>query len=1125
MLETSYLNGLPVLNDSISNYLPLGEIDLTKKNYRDSLEMILCRPDGTEISVLHDSYNIKITTIFKDIDELEFNLPYYVTQQYKQMKNPNWDLLKNDYLIKVNNEKMFIVNTIDEESNNSAEIKNVHCYSREYQLSKRNLRNFNGTRQLYKDNLDGSIVSVNYSFDNIIYQQYTTPFTIGYGKDIYIRLYDINSTLINQYLWNSNNPLIQTKGISVTYSQTDFINNVIQVSIKNIAETGDGILNILEQETTWKVGFLDPLIREDTSLGQNHRTYRTFSISEKSWSDFLKTEIQQSFNCVVTYDTINKLVNIYSLETLTQNKGLYITEENYIKTIKRNTKHDGLITRLEVYGNNNLGISSVNPTGMPYIENYSFYRNVDYMSQTMLDKMIAYDNLITTETPIFYTYLSDLVSLENNTTILNSQLVDLKSSYQIEYDKIDLAAQVQSTQNNTTVTSNFDTNGNLVATINSNITSSTIDCTAIQAVLNSIQAQINSKNIEIANNQTAIQNKLQQITDLKNVLDKTTGTIQFTATELGILDTLTSQKTWSNANYSDAKELMSAGMDALDSLSKPIIEFTLGVVDLLNVVSCQHDWNKINIGDEINIYYSNFNISIVARIVKIEHQVDSDKGDTLALTISTNDDVQNPAKYLSSIASSLGSVSATVDMGQSTWNLSSSTQDTVSNILNNAWDSSKSAVLSGRNQNISIDERGISLKNLVNDGRQIRMINNVIAFTKDNWDTVGTAITADGICAPALYGKIIGSNKLIITNMNDSGQSSFLVDGNHMQAVNMDLALENAIHTNRIYMNPDQGFKIQKKNGSSWDNQLWLDTSGNVYAKSFHIINNHSVLDDNGLVIDNGYIKVNNQYGDNVFNVDTNGDVNAIGRFQVIRYNGSSKVILADLYKDERKGGKLEINNWNGQINSFIGSPLDPTKYSGGSIKLYNDDINKERVEISILSRDDAGSINLKDTTSSTKVHLSAKDGANNHGVISLFGEDQNSKLVLKARSDTDNMSGIISGDRQTGGYIEFTSYDNSTNYFITANNENNFGMYDNARSAFEINHSADSVIVSHKATETLTLSNNNIMMGFINSSGYDTTKPYLNITNSGITLGMGNNTIQVTSSGIKLNGTRIDLN
>ena len=55
------------------------------------------------------------------------------------------------------------------------------------------------------------------------------------------------------------------------------------------------------------------------------------------------------------------------------------------------------------------------------------------------------------------------------------------------------------------------------------------------------------------------------------------------------------------------------------------------------------------------------------------------------------------------------------------------------------------------------------------------MLNNVIAFTKDNWKTVSLAI-CQMVVAENLFGKVVASNKLMITNINDAGESTFLVD-------------------------------------------------------------------------------------------------------------------------------------------------------------------------------------------------------------------------------------------------------------------------------------------------------------------------------------------------------------
>lgn len=373
------------------------------------------------------------------------------------------------------------------------------------------------------------------------------------------------------------------------------------------------------------------------------------------------------------------------------------------------------------------------------------------------------------------------------------------------------------------------------------------------------------------------------------------------------------------------------------------------------------------------------------------------------------------------------------------------------------------------------------IQSKIKEKQNIRYINNLYISKKHL------------LVGKALYGKVIGSNKLIITNMNDKGESSFLVDGEHMKAINMDLSLENKTQLNRLYLNPDVGIKIQKRStkGDQWKDALYLDNSGEIFAKSFHVINTNSVLDDTGLKIYNGKLSLYNENGDNVFNVNSSGESDAFGRFRVFRYDGDNKITLADMYKDNNKGGKLLLNDWNGSVNAFLGSPPDST-YTGGFFKLYNGSTSKERIEIGTYSSNDmgviniknnnstniveingndgGGTINLKNASEQTQIHISSMDDTGaNQGVVQLYGDDNNVKLTLKGKSNTDNMSESVSGDRKTGGLIQFTSYDNRENYFMTVNNENNFGMYDMNNSAFEINK-LSGVIINHQNKSNINL-------------------------------------------------------
>ncbi|GCD11791.1 phage tail protein [Clostridium tagluense] len=871
--STSLVGISKVDNSNTENLLSLGQIDIDKKTMHESVELILCKPSKEEIAILNEAYNRELSITFNDVGELSFSIPYYIQKQYEQVINPNWELIKEGYLVKI--EKNYY--TIDNTSINGdtqKEVKNVQCYSLEYQLTKRKLRGMFGTRQLYKGLNDGVVVNIKYSLDGSTWNLYTKPFEIIDNTTVNFQTLDMNSVVLNSFIWNANNKINETQGLTINSSLIDIVQGSITkkllISAKIISEIGEGILNILESETTWKVGYIDRAVREDTTTGQNHRRYRTFDIKEKSWLEVIKDDIQKAFGCFVFFDTDKKELNIYKTLDYKVNKGLYISEENYIKSIKKNVKDTEIVTRLHVFGKDNISISTINPTGQTYIENFDYYRSIKYMPQDLLNALDNYFGsvngstigLLNDKSKKFTQFYAELQDLRFKQLKLENEKADLDAKYKVADNDIDYAIQSHNKDNTLPViiAGVGDKNEDITKEILQNLSgvNKPRDLSSLNAVRDSAKKLVDLKQMEIEQIESNIEYKLETIITLKNLLakDRTQSImfegiiypINFTKTQVALLDEFVKEDTWQKdifVDFFNAYELLSEGIITLKKLSKPRIEFELDIIDLLNIIDCQKDWDKINIGDIVNIYYDKFNIAIEARLIKINHNIDEN---SLSVTISTDDELDDPAKYLSQIAGNANNAKNSIDIFKHGWDLSMVNQDQISQIIGSALDTAKNRVLSGRNQNIEISERGISMKDMFDDKEQLRMLNNVIAFTTDGWETCSTAITPYGIVAQEIYGKIVGSNRLIITNMNDSGESSFLVDANHMKAINMDLSLLNKSQTNRIYLNPEIGIKIQKKIKGEWGDVLWLGMDGRIQS-NYMVTSNLEIKNDEGDVV------------------------------------------------------------------------------------------------------------------------------------------------------------------------------------------------------------------------------------------------------------------------------------
>ena len=176
----------------------LGDVNRKRKTAYEKLELILCKPDGQELCVLNEAYDIEISRHFQGIDELQFKIPYYIEQHYKQTKNINWNIIKGNYLIKVNEKQLFVIKQVVDDGIDK-DIKNVFCYSLEMQLGERKLRLFRGTRQLYLDDIDGAGVSIHYSFDGVDWFTYSTPFVIEKGKIVYVQVKNLKGQIISDF--------------------------------------------------------------------------------------------------------------------------------------------------------------------------------------------------------------------------------------------------------------------------------------------------------------------------------------------------------------------------------------------------------------------------------------------------------------------------------------------------------------------------------------------------------------------------------------------------------------------------------------------------------------------------------------------------------------------------------------------------------------------------------------------------------------------------------------------------------------------------------------------------------------------------------------------------------------
>ena len=147
-------------------------------------------------------------------------------------------------------------------------------------------------------------------------------------------------------------------------------------------------------ETGWKFGYIDDSVRYDITDSGKTDKLRLFSSVDKRWYDFLTKDIAETFNCLVVFDTYNKIVLLYDVNNVAENIQIYLSNDNYIKSLERNSSTEDIVTRMYLVGNEEMDIVGSVVTGYPYIEDYSYFIENKEMSSELINSLNKYNEMV-----------------------------------------------------------------------------------------------------------------------------------------------------------------------------------------------------------------------------------------------------------------------------------------------------------------------------------------------------------------------------------------------------------------------------------------------------------------------------------------------------------------------------------------------------------------------------------------------------------------------------------------------------------------------------------------------------------------------------------------------------------
>ena len=612
--------------------------------------------------------------------------------------------------------------------------------------------------------------------------------------DRYIYLTDIGYFVISS-VTDSDEDNIDKKSFSLKSCEENELATAEGLHLKEgtyylHTDNNDGLLDLFLPKTAgWTMGYIDPSLLtkpyfvEDTEVDNGY--------------NFLYTTIQDMFECIVEPDIIKRTISVYSRVYYAEHHltDIHIAKYNLLKHKTVDENDEDKYTALNVQGKDeNLEIRAVNPTGKNVI--YNFKPRYAWMSPALQqavekwqEKCESVEDEYLTLQQDYYTELEELFNEEQDIEVLKGELEQLKETKDIAFTMADGDEKDQSLNNVNKAIAAKQTEIN-TATSNYNTHKATVKTTYEEPI-----SQINA---DCALDTTAkdIDGNAIFTADLLNELMTHIKPTDYVDEYMLVTDSMTYTE-----KFEKAKELMDRAQSQLVKISSGQKTYSIDTRSFLFNKHFKHFSEQLCAGAIIyaetkndtmeQLHLTGIDINFDDKSTNFTLGNKYDRSDLKALyedALGQNSKSFSELKYIASI---IEDQQKQLDY-QRNWvaDLRTLTLDNVLTSEDQAIEINNRGLIGRKrkldeNGNWAFDENGNPLFEL----EQVKLINNTLVFTEDNWNTASTAVgkiavgyNSDGsvkysygINGQVLIGELILGNNLVLTG---TGAGIKITDGN-----------------------------------------------------------------------------------------------------------------------------------------------------------------------------------------------------------------------------------------------------------------------------------------------------------------------------------------------------------
>lgn len=513
-----------------------------------------------------------------------------------------------------------------------------------------------------------------------------------------------------------------------------------------VVEAGnpEELLDIFLKGTLWKVKHID-----DVFLGM----YRLFESGDNSNSLNCITEMAKTFGALILWDTKNRELSLVDPLRHGVYRGFKVNYGRLLKSITRTNSPDEMVTRLWVSGNEDLSIQRVNPTGQRYIEDFSYFmfpfeRDSDkntikssyFMSDELCHAILDHNELIEQQADTVKELNNDKIEVQSMLVVEESELNTLQLELDNILDLLDVAKSAEDHE--------------AIKLLKEQKSSKEKELELKEGVVKSLQLRLKTIDDELE--------------DIYKTIDEQSN---FTEELREELKYYIIEAEWKDDNYIDDEELYRDAWEKFKEIRKPKLVAETSIANIYNSLDEQYYWDKLVLGDYIDIEYSQMNIHYRSKIIKMTLNIDDEDID---LTVANTDELMDDTARLIELLYSNKTATTLIESNKYKWDKINAVEKQVHDIITQEWDATKRKIIAGVHNNVQIGKRGIIVENPMNPNEIIIINSGVIALSNDRGENWKTAMTADGVVAERLIGRIVAGQELLITN----SAGTFTMDAN-----------------------------------------------------------------------------------------------------------------------------------------------------------------------------------------------------------------------------------------------------------------------------------------------------------------------------------------------------------